>query len=474
MTGYNSYPFQEPDRNHPAGSKFFEWIRGLNIYRPTDRWIAGVCSALANKLGWDPIVVRVLLLAFCITGGGGVLLYGLLWLFLPDARDNRILAEEALFHGNLETSFWWALVLVIISGGFNFILPHSWIGTIILVCIVCAIIASTRSKTPKQPGPRPGRPGPQGPFPADNPGTGPQTYAQQPHVYRDYHYVQNGPIPMNPTQPIPPIPQTPPSATPLRPPAGTSVWGPATVYRRRPAGPVTVSIVLGLILIGAGITCYTLFIKRVDFFGCTQAAVLFLSAATALVALATVITGIRGRKSGGLIPLGILVSLSLIVSCALGAVTASDFTDVQALNDPIVFSNSDSTLTSDNFSDYAKKGLEIYNSNIKIDLKDWKKYHSTPCPTGSLTIHASFSRVTVTVPSSCRAQYGKSLFVGTANEHMGTLYSTKNKLKKSQLLTINAAIFFSTMTISPTPAYKTSNGTSSIPDEDSTKEEDND
>ena len=39
-------------------SDFFNWIRRSQIVRSDQRWLGGVCSGLANRLGWDVALVR--------------------------------------------------------------------------------------------------------------------------------------------------------------------------------------------------------------------------------------------------------------------------------------------------------------------------------------------------------------------------------------------------------------------------------
>ena len=51
-----------------------------------DRWIAGVCSGLADYFGLDPTVVRVayLLLSILSVGFPGTLVYVVLWAVIPE------------------------------------------------------------------------------------------------------------------------------------------------------------------------------------------------------------------------------------------------------------------------------------------------------------------------------------------------------------------------------------------------------
>jgi phage shock protein C len=45
--------------------------------------LAGVCGGVAEYLGWDVTIVRVLWIILTLAGGSGVLLYIILWLVMP-------------------------------------------------------------------------------------------------------------------------------------------------------------------------------------------------------------------------------------------------------------------------------------------------------------------------------------------------------------------------------------------------------
>jgi len=50
------------------------------------RVFAGVCAAFAEQYGWDPILVRLALVALVLFGcGSGVLLYVVAWMVIPNA-----------------------------------------------------------------------------------------------------------------------------------------------------------------------------------------------------------------------------------------------------------------------------------------------------------------------------------------------------------------------------------------------------
>ena len=75
---------------------FFDAIRGSGWYRAQDRAIAGVCSGLSARQGWDLTLVRVLMVVAALCMPVVAIAYGLAWLLLPEAADGRIHAEETL------------------------------------------------------------------------------------------------------------------------------------------------------------------------------------------------------------------------------------------------------------------------------------------------------------------------------------------------------------------------------------------
>lgn len=55
------------------------------LYRSkNNRMIAGVCGGLGDYFNIDPTLVRLLFVLIGLTVGGGVLIYLLLWLILPE------------------------------------------------------------------------------------------------------------------------------------------------------------------------------------------------------------------------------------------------------------------------------------------------------------------------------------------------------------------------------------------------------
>jgi phage shock protein C len=57
----------------------------VNTFRRsrTDRWVGGVCGGIARSTGMEAWVWRLLFTVLFICAGAGLLLYVLLWIFVP-------------------------------------------------------------------------------------------------------------------------------------------------------------------------------------------------------------------------------------------------------------------------------------------------------------------------------------------------------------------------------------------------------
>ena len=51
----------------------------------SQKMIAGVCGGIAEYLGWDVTIVRLLWIVLTLAGGSGILIYLILWLVMPQA-----------------------------------------------------------------------------------------------------------------------------------------------------------------------------------------------------------------------------------------------------------------------------------------------------------------------------------------------------------------------------------------------------
>ena len=60
-------------------------VAGLNAFRRSlsDRWLGGLCGGLGASTGVESWIWRLLFVMLFVAGGTGLVLYGLLWIFVP-------------------------------------------------------------------------------------------------------------------------------------------------------------------------------------------------------------------------------------------------------------------------------------------------------------------------------------------------------------------------------------------------------
>lgn len=165
---------------------FFAWLRRLDVRRDTDnKWIGGVCSGLAERLGVDPIVVRVLAVVLAFFAGIGVAAYLTAWVLIPN-RSEEIVAERGVRGGEVGPLLLSVLAVLAVAG---LVLrgPREWVGgwgwapfwlAVIAITLVVWLVARNRSGTTWQSPAWPSPPGPAAPGPAEpappGPAAGPQ------------------------------------------------------------------------------------------------------------------------------------------------------------------------------------------------------------------------------------------------------------------------------------------------------------
>ena len=66
----------------PSNGQFASVVNNFRRSR-TDRWIGGVCGGIARSTGIEAWIWRLLFAALIICAGAGLLLYLLLWIFVP-------------------------------------------------------------------------------------------------------------------------------------------------------------------------------------------------------------------------------------------------------------------------------------------------------------------------------------------------------------------------------------------------------
>lgn len=142
---------------------FFDSMRNSGWYRAQPRVIGGVCSGVAARTGWDLSLIRVLTVLAAFFAPVVLIAYSLAWLFLPEAADGRIHAEETT-EGRFDIAFLGGVFMAVVGlssvvpsvsvfGGFA--LGWGAFTTLVIVGVCIAAAAAARAKNP-QGAPMPG------------------------------------------------------------------------------------------------------------------------------------------------------------------------------------------------------------------------------------------------------------------------------------------------------------------------------
>ncbi|MGC5167078.1 PspC domain-containing protein [Luteimicrobium sp. DT211] len=355
-----------PQGPTPHGDSFWEWIDRLGLRRTDDRWVSGTAGGVARRLGLDPLLVRGIWFVLCLVAGAGLVLYAIAWALLPDDRNGRSLLRDAV-HGQFRGEMVGPIVAFILGvnwrlGAWSWWRGDDWIAGIFWLCllagvavIVAAVLGSRGTWGPSS--------GPQYPG-APQPPSSTQQYptAQQPTTpYPTARYPSapvGGAVP-----PAPPTPGAPtasfsapaapsPAAAPYAaaPYAAAPYGAPASVRapqplpvpdltlptpplatkdrrdpgRRRGSGAVA-SAVVGLCLV-AGAVVFGL--DRGDHLSSPW--LVWGGVSLVLLGLGIVVAGLRGRGSGGLTTLAILLGVVVLPAATLDSSGAFDG-DVRAI-----------------------------------------------------------------------------------------------------------------------------------------------
>ena len=60
------------------------------------RWLAGVCVGLADYLGVDATLIRVIIAVLTVFGGFGALAYVVAWALMPEEGESASIAEKVI------------------------------------------------------------------------------------------------------------------------------------------------------------------------------------------------------------------------------------------------------------------------------------------------------------------------------------------------------------------------------------------
>ncbi|SDL49219.1 PspC domain-containing protein [Arthrobacter sp. ok362] len=417
-SGPVSPPPTEPPPLYPPGDltgplpgretqNFFDWIRSQGIYRGRDRWIGGVASGIAHRLGVDPLIIRGVLIVLTVFAGIGVLAYGLAWALLPEP-DGRIHVQEAAA-GRWTAGMTGALITSVIGFpslgtgvwgwdrfGFGaFVWTVFWVGGAIYLVYYLTQRNKIRNGAPPMPS-RYESSSPAGAATfAGSSRTGTSSTGTEQQSAASYPQGAGpawGPPP--PSGPVPPGPVPPggygpgSGATPP-PPAAPRNLGPGT-----PAVAITVGSAL---LVGGGIKALDA-ANVIDLGDAGNALVWAIGAA--ILGLGILFAGLRGRTSG-------ILGFFAVVALLIGAIFS-----VVPHGDRFRFQNADWTPSS---IEQARSGFEITGGAGTVDLT---KLALNP-PLGSdvvVPIDATASNLTVVIPTAVPVQVQADMTMGNLHD----------------------------------------------------------
>lgn len=112
-----------------------------------DKVIAGVAGGLARYLGVDPVVIRIALVVFALSGGAGVLLYLIAWIAIPEETPGEMVASAARADRHNGVVILGAVLVV--AGGLLFterLIPSfsAYLGPIVLIGLGAALVLGAR------------------------------------------------------------------------------------------------------------------------------------------------------------------------------------------------------------------------------------------------------------------------------------------------------------------------------------------
>jgi phage shock protein PspC (stress-responsive transcriptional regulator) len=314
----------------------------------TDRYIAGVAGGLGRHFDIDPTVVRVVLAVLTFFGGAGLLVYGAVWVFVPEDGASRAPVEVSNDIRRVILVVAGVVALCIVLG--TPFIGRSWdsgfpFSLLVIGLIAIAVLATRGQRVPDRDQPPP--PWGSTPIPPYSPEGSAMTSTTDTQV--DH--------PQQPPAWMPP--QPPPYVAPPRP---------------RRTGLVLFWPTLALIAIALGL----LGIFDVDGSITVSA---YAALALAITAVMLLVGAFVGRP-GGLIALGLLATVGLGITGAVDGATGGEAsgeslratpTSAALVQDSYSISNGDLTLDLSEVTDVAgldgrEIALSLSAGEIKVVL----------------------------------------------------------------------------------------------------------
>lgn len=355
-------PVAPGQRPYPESGFFASIRRGL-FPRSEQRWVGGVAGGLAERIGWDPLLVRGLLIVSFFLGGLGLILYGVGWALLPE-RDGRIHLQEAA-RGNFDVAMLGSVAVFLTgfawggplgswdNGGWEWLTFFFWIAALGVVAylIVQGVQrardnSAARRSGPYAPGapgvPTPGVPTPGAPAPGA-PAAGAPTAGMQAGPMAPRTGEPGTSAPFTPAPPVDyrrsdglvyatgagPAPYRQPQAqyrpAPAPTPAPQPVYTAPPARVRRGPGGTAVGVSVGVILLAGALLLAAERVGAADFLpDGDEILAAWLGIATVVLGIAILVSGLRGRTSG---VLGFFAIVSLFFGLAYIALVGSEGRD---------------------------------------------------------------------------------------------------------------------------------------------------
>lgn len=431
--------------------RFFPWVRESGLVRSAEeRWIGGVCGGLGRYLGWSPLLVRALMIGAAFVAGVGVVFYALAWFLLPDERDGRILCEELL------AGHWdWSCLGVLLGLVCMMFWPPVWLfglaaGAFALWLVIeqagrrnlryaVAQWANPSSRPQPASAPRQSAPFVQ-PQPA--PSTRPEATGGMP-AGEVPAGAPTGAAPVS-SAAVPPM-MTSPYRAPQPAPK-------PRVARRKPAGPLLVLIVTGLIFLSFACMLFSWADTRADLETLLGGGMIWIGGVCVAIGLIIVILGCIGRRTGGLHPF-VWLAAFLAVTLAFGGLAYSvmfqrmmrtrteyAYADGSGMDPDIQVHGFDAIGSDKATMQRLEDGLWMEGDNINdvlhIDLSDYAEDNgshevtlndgttaTSSCPAGTIRVMPYRTSVVITIPDGCSWQLTGDSFWYDGNHSFGSLWA---------------------------------------------------
>lgn len=457
--------------------RFFPWVRESGLVRSAEeRWIGGVCGGLGRYLGWSPLLVRALMIGAAFVAGIGVVFYALAWFLLPDERDGRILCEE-LLDGHWD----WSCLGVLLGLVCMIFWPPVWLFGLAAGAFALWLVIEQAGRRNLRYAvaqwanpsyhPQPAPPAQQSaPFAQPQPAPSARPEATVwPQVSARPEATGTGPAGTGATGGMPmadasaDVPAgAPTGAAPVSsaavPPMMTSLYRapqPAPkprVARRKPAGPLLVLIVTGLIFLSFACMLFSWADTRADLETLLGGGMIWIGGVCVAIGLIIVILGCIGRRTGGLHPF-VWLAAFLAVTLAFGGLAYSvmfqrmmrtrteyAYADGSGMDPDIQVHGFDAIGSDKATMQRLEDGLWMEGDNINdvlhIDLSDYAEDNgshevtlndgttaTSSCPAGTIRVMPYRTSVVITIPDGCSWQLTGDSFWYDGNDSFGSLWA---------------------------------------------------